>query len=222
MKIISIFFEMLFLFIKSLLNQPALLFLLILAISANKLYPKFRGFMGEFWVKTELRKLSKKEYIILNDIMLEDKFGTHQIDHVVMSKYGIFVIEMKNYYGTIVGDEYKSNWIQYLGKNKYYFKNPIHQNYGHLKALEGALGIANDFFIPIICFSNQAKLKVKTKSIVIQLDDLNNAIKAFHNIQFNYDINLFKEKLISLNITDKLKRKMHVKNIKEKIRKNNK
>ena len=40
--------------------------------------------------------------------MLEDENGTHQIDHIVISKYGIFVIEMKNYYGMIVGDDYKT------------------------------------------------------------------------------------------------------------------
>ena len=105
-------------------NNPKLLletFILItLCVLLKLYYPKFRGFMGEFWVKLELKKLSKKEYIVLNDIMLADENGTHQIDHLVISKYGIFVIEMKNYYGLITGDEYKDSWTQHLGKKKYF------------------------------------------------------------------------------------------------------
>ena len=71
--------------------------LLILGILIEIYYPKFRGFMGEFWLKLELKKLPKNKYKLLNNIMVEDEKGTHQIDHVVISKYGIFVIGMKNY-----------------------------------------------------------------------------------------------------------------------------
>ena len=99
------------------------LILLILGILIDIYYPKFRGFMGEFWLKLELKKLPKNKYKLLNDIMIEDEKGTHQIDHIVLSKYGIFVIEMKNYYGLIIGNQYKEKWYQYLGKNKYTFHN---------------------------------------------------------------------------------------------------
>ena len=71
--------------------------LIALCIILKIYYPKFRGFMGEFWVKLELRKLPKDKYVVLNDIMIKDEKGTHQIDHLVISKFGIFVIEMKNY-----------------------------------------------------------------------------------------------------------------------------
>ncbi len=77
--------------------------LVLLCILIKIYYPKFRGFMGEFWVRNELNKLPKSKYIILNDIMIQDDKGTHQIDHIVLSNYGIFVIEMKNYYGMIRG-----------------------------------------------------------------------------------------------------------------------
>lgn len=117
-------------------------------------YPKFRGFMGEFWVKLELKKLSNKNYVVLNDIMIKDEYGTHQIDHIVLSNHGIFVIEMKNYYGLITGREYDSKWCQHLGKTKHYFMNPIYQNYGHIKTLSKLLNIDERYFISIICFSN--------------------------------------------------------------------
>ena len=206
---------------KIFLSNPILIILLILYILLKIFYPKIRGYMGEFWVKLELNKLSKKEYIILNDIMLEDQNGTHQIDHIVISKYGIFVIETKNYYGMIVGDEYQVNWTQYLGKNKYSFKNPIHQNYGHIKVLQEILKLGNNVFIPIVCFSNQAKIKVKSKSIVIQLNHLIEIIKKFYKVELAIDIKLIANKIETLNIKDKEKRRKHINNIKEKLKEDN-
>ena len=80
--------------------------LIILCILLKIYYPKFRGFMGEFWVKLKLKKLPKNKYINLNNIMLQDNNGIHQIDHIVLSNHSIFVIETKNYYGLIKGKEF--------------------------------------------------------------------------------------------------------------------
>ena len=101
------------------------IFLLVLLFNLNFSYPLIRGKMGELWVRKALSKLPKKEYYILNDIMLEDKYGTHQIDHIVLSNKGIFVIETKNYYGLILGKKKEKKWCQFLGKHKSYFLNPF-------------------------------------------------------------------------------------------------
>ena len=158
-----------------------IIFVLILCALGSFFYKKFRGYMGEFWVKLELKKLPKSEYIILNNIVIKTKENTHQIDHIVLSKFGIFVIEMKNYYGLITGSEYSNNWIQYLGKNKYYFYNPIRQNYGHIKALEEVLGLDANIFISIICISNQARLSVQARNVV-NIDYLNDLIKEYKKV----------------------------------------
>ena len=134
------------------LKEPIFWIVIILGILSTIYYKKLRGFMGEFWVKSELNKLPKKDYLVLNDILIKSSKGTHQIDHIILSKFGIFVVEMKNYYGLITGDEYKDKWIQHLGKNKQYFNNPIHQNYGHIKALQELLNFDEEKFISIICF----------------------------------------------------------------------
>lgn len=74
--------------INTYLNNPRLLLstviIIVLSIISKKYYPKLRGFMGEYWVKIELSKLPKNEYIVLNDIMIKDEKGTHQIDHLVI------------------------------------------------------------------------------------------------------------------------------------------
>lgn len=188
---------------------------LIIIILGICFYNKFRGFMGEFWLKKELYKLPKKEYLILNDVMIKSNNKTYQIDHIVISKYGIFVIEMKNYYGRIYGNTYKKYWYQYVYNKKRSFYNPIYQNYGHVKALEDNLKLKEDIFIPIICFSNQAKINVTSKNIIINLDYINDVIKSYKKVILNDNINIIRDKIISINIKDKKIRKMHVKNIKK-------
>ncbi|WP_353885483.1 nuclease-related domain-containing protein [uncultured Treponema sp.] len=46
-----------------------------------------------------LSKLPYIQYRIINDVLLKTCRGITQIDHVVLSEYGIFVIETKNYSG---------------------------------------------------------------------------------------------------------------------------
>ena len=195
--------------------------MLIIYILLRIFYSKFRGSMGEYWVKKELEQFPKEEYIVFNDIMIEDDKGSHQIDHIVVSKFGIFVIEMKNYYGMILGDNYKDKWIQYLGKNKYYFKNPIHQNYGHISALKDLLNLEESVFISIVCFSNDAKLKIKGQNHVVRLNSLLSLIKSFDIILLNFDIAQISDVITKNNIIDKEKRKNHVKQIRNKIKDDN-
>ena len=197
------------------------LVLAIMAILMKIFYPKWRGLMGEFWVKKELKKLPKDKYRVLNDIMINSNGMTHQIDHLIISEFGIFVIEMKNFYGYIWGNAYTEQWIQQLGKNgkyKYHFKNPIHQNYGHVKALEELLNLDNKYFIPIVCFSNQVRLSKDIKDDVVQLDYLVSAIKIYKDsIIEKQSLDNIYNKILEFNITDKSERKKHVKNIKTKI-----
>jgi len=207
------------------IKYPIFLVLIIIIWSLYFLlkinYACFRGKMGEFWIKEELKKLPEDRYRIMNDIMIQDN-NTHQIDHIIFSNYGIFVIETKNYYGLIIGDYYKENWCKYTNKNKYYFKNPIYQNYGHIKALSKLLQIDESYFISVVCFSNQVKLKIKNKNnkdIVTQLDLLNNEIQKFQNITNLFNINHMVNIINNANITDKKIRKQHVNDIRNKIKK---
>lgn len=194
----------------------------ILAFLVHSFYPQLRGLMGEFWVKQELKKLPKDEYKILNNIMIKRNNMTYQIDHLVISHYGIFVIEMKNYYGLVTGSDNDRKWVQHLGKKKAYFKNPIHQNYGHVKALKELLNIDNKAFIPILCFSNQVTLKIETNNDVVLLDYLVPNIKSHQNVVIKGDLNIIKQRIYQINITSIIERKKHIKNIKNKIKANNK
>ena len=139
--------------------------------------PNIKGKMGEFNVSVVLATLPKDEYQVINDIIIPSKYGTTQIDHVVVSVYGIFVIETKNYKGLIYGGEDAETWTKNMWGNKYSLRNPLKQNYGHVKSLQAILNIPKEMFIPIVVFSNRAKLRVQTQETVINLWRLRSEIK---------------------------------------------
>lgn len=188
---------------------PISLIFLILCILSTLFYNRIIGSIGEYYVKKELKKLPK-QYLILNDILIQNNNTTHQIDHIVISAYGIFVIETKQYNGYIVGSEYDKKWKQ---NNKYYINNPIHQNYGHVKALENVLHLDITKFIPIICIPSTAKLRIKSNSYVLRLYELNKTIQSYKDIVLDNYNEIYKI-LSNLNIIDKEKRINHIKYIK--------
>lgn len=100
-----------------------------------------------------LKKLDRSCYKILNNVMLPSKGATDntEIDHVIVSNFGIFCIETKTRKGLIVGSANEIYWRQYLGFQYWKFKNPIHQNYGHRKAIENLL-ISNGIRAHIVPF----------------------------------------------------------------------
>lgn len=193
--------------------RPQVLIMIILCILMDVYYKKFIGMAGEFWVKRELKKLSD-EYLVINDIMIKTKDGsTHQIDHVVISKYGIFVIETKQYNGYIKGNDYDKRWLIKNGKKKIYVNNPLHQNYGHVKSLEEILNLPEEKFISLVCIPSRATLSVKSNNVT-RIYDLLDKITSYKEDIIENPNELY-EIINNLNITDKAERKVHVKNARE-------
>lgn len=56
-----------------------------------------KGKVGEKVVAGKLDHLPKDQYRVLNNVTIPTPKGSSQIDHLVVSIYGIFVIETKNY-----------------------------------------------------------------------------------------------------------------------------
>ena len=73
---------------------------------------KFKGWLGEKITGTiNWALLNGKIYRQLNDVTLGLQDGTTtQIDHLVISVYGVFVIETKNMSGWIYGDSKDAKW----------------------------------------------------------------------------------------------------------------
>lgn len=191
--------------------------LIILTFVYSLFKPKIKGIMGEKTVATLLLMLNSDKYKTINDVIIEDSERTSQIDHVVVSNYGVFVIETKNYRGWIYGDEYSKYWTQIIYKRKEKLYNPIRQNYGHIQALKHHLSDYEDIlYIPIIVFSTKASLRVTVSIDVIYTVNLLNTIKKYKEEVITDEVKeKIYSKIINLNINDKEIRKEHISSIKK-------
>lgn len=172
---------------------------------------KVQGWFGEKTVSAILSALPK-EYKPVNDVMLRQNNGkTTQVDHIVVSPYGIFVIETKNYKGYITGSEYGERWTK---NKKYSFQNPIRQNYGHIKALSELLSLPEDMFISVIVFSIEADVKVKTEKHLIYTVHLRKTIRSYQQRKLNdAQVDTFVQIIHDANVDSQEVRKEHVQNI---------
>lgn len=131
--------------------------------------PATIGKLGERVIAKRLRAgLPKDEYLILSDIYLpiEDN-ATTQIDHVVVSRYGIFVVESKNYSGWIFGDKDSPKWTQTMFRKKSTFQNPIRQNYRHICAIAENLGIPKMYLKSVVVFTGDCEFKTEMPECVV-------------------------------------------------------
>ena len=85
--------------------------------------------------------------------------GTTQIDHIIVSQYGIFVIEAKFMDGWIFGSQHKKEWTQCFPRKKFKFQNPLRQNYRHTKALSEFLKLDHGNFHSIVMFWGDSTFK---------------------------------------------------------------
>ncbi len=188
-----------------------LIFFIALSITFRVFQPKIKGYLGEKSVAVVLSFLPSDEYKIINDILIKSNDRTIQIDHLVISIYGIFVIETKNYKGWITGSDNSEYWTKNMFGNKYKFYNPIKQNKAHISALSRKLGLSVNKFIPIIVFSNKADLRINTAYNVIYATQLNRLIKEYTDIKFpESDVSKLYEKISLHNIVSPTTKRQHI------------
>ena len=128
--------------------------------------------------------LDKKEYRLLKDVTLPTKDGSTQIDHIIVSRYGIFVIETKNMKGWIFGSKHQKRWVQSIYGKKHSFQNPLHQNYKHTKTLQELLNLDNDKVFSIVVFVGESTFKTDMPDNVVRPRSLIKFIKAHNSIIF--------------------------------------
>jgi restriction system protein len=162
------------------------------------LVSSFKGWVGEKQgtVAAKMR-LDSQIYRSINNVTIPTANGTTQIDLVIVSKYGIFVVETKNIKGWIYGEEKQAQWTQVLYGKKYRFQNPLFQNYRHTKALAEFLGIEHFKIHSVVMFWSECEFKtllppnvldrgysahIKTKTDVLfrdeEVDQIYEAIKS--------------------------------------------
>ena len=115
-------------------------------------------------------KLVAPDYHLLNHVTLRLKDGTTQIDHVLVSRFGIFIIETKNYKGWIFAGPSDRYWTQVLYGTKFRFQNPIRQNHRHVRAIQELLDfLPADVVRPVVVFTGDAEFKTNIPDGVFTL-----------------------------------------------------
>jgi hypothetical protein len=192
-----------------------------------------KGELGEFKIDLQLEQLPK-EFKSLSDILIRTNHRLTQIDHVVISTVGLFVIETKNYQGEISGKKREKTWKAYSKGRRYPIHNPFFQNYGHIKGLETLLNKYTKLkFYSIISFTkrcvglrvdDELKTGELDQMVVmdIRLSDLilrkyrkvlaANAIKQLNNEEIEEIYQIIK----NANITDPAIREEHIQEVKKK------
>ena len=192
--------------------------------------PKYKGKEGENRVHNILMQLPD-DYVILDDVVLQTNRGTTQIDHIVVSKYGVFAIETKNYRGEIYGDDKRKEWTQmiitdvtyakkwwktytYVTKNHFY--NPVKQSLAHSIAIRSLLSEWSALkVVPVVVFTGTAVLKdVSSQYHVVYDFNLLETILSFRTIYLSdNDVHRVVDILLHKNIREFVDDWSHVNNI---------
>ncbi len=145
--------------------------------------------------KNQMRNLG---YRVLSDLILPVEGGTTQIDHLVLSRFGIFVIETKNMSGWIFGCAGQQKWTQVQkGGKRRRFQNPLRQNYAHIKAVQEVLEVDLQVLHNFVVFVGSAEPKTEMpENVAWGLRELGKLIAVRKQVVFSdRQLNAFVKKL---------------------------
>ncbi|WP_018137580.1 MULTISPECIES: nuclease-related domain-containing protein [unclassified Thioalkalivibrio] len=161
---------------------------MLAALVAVARFPKVKGWLGELWVRLILAVgLDGKSGRVVHDVMLQTADGTTQIDHVLVSRFGVFVIETKNMRGWIFGSERQAQWTQKIYRRSLRFQNPLRQNYRHERAVAEALGVDPEQIHSVVVFVGGSTFKTRMPDNVVHGLGLVSYIRSFRDEVWSED-----------------------------------
>lgn len=129
--------------------------------------------------------LDRKTYRQLHDVALETKDGLVRIDHVIVSRFGVFVIEALDMRGEILGRTFDPEWTQTVGGERITFQNPLRPNYNRKLALDALLRVGEHKIFSVIAFTGGSKFQVEMPDNVTQDKDFVKYIKSKDTVLIN-------------------------------------
>jgi DNA-binding FrmR family transcriptional regulator len=132
-----------------------------------------KGSSGEYRVALVLGRLNRQYYRVFNNVLIRNNLTgtTSQIDHIIVSVFGVYVIETKNYEGLILGSAFDHSWLQITDASETEMYNPLRQNYGHIKALKSLLWDGVEV-TSIVCFLDGVEVRVDSTTQIIKESNL--------------------------------------------------
>lgn len=169
-----------------------------------------QGTSGERYIAKLLQELPEG-YKCLHDLLLKYEGYTVQIDHAVISVYGVFVIETKNFRGHIYGSSEKKRWEQINKGKKRCFYSPTIQNNRHRFVISRICKLPIEKVIPITVFVGKCELHLEDVGRTILSKDLLPYIYGItKKILSQSDVDKIYNRLESKNITSESVRRHHV------------
>ncbi|WP_148863925.1 nuclease-related domain-containing protein [Marinobacter fonticola] len=131
--------------------------------------PKFKGWFSKAAFKLSKRLLNKKTYRLIRNVTLPTgDGGTAQIDHIIVSPYGVFVVDTRDMKGEIYGSAEQPDWLQRTGRYVNRFENPLLQNRRHVKTLQGLLGLSEGQVHSLVVFLGEGRFRSEMPGNVVR------------------------------------------------------
>ncbi len=171
-----------------------------------------RGVAGEAAVANVLRRLFAE---VANDLILPDgRGGLTQVDHLVLTRAGLLVIETKNYRGVILGGAYERTWTQVVGPQRNQFQNPLRQNHAHVEAVKSlAPGVP---VLGRVVFLDGARFPKGVPDGVVMLEQLYQNLAGLPGAGIPPPTVLGWERVLRFALTGAAARRAHLEGLKER------
>ena len=181
------------------------------------------GESGERRVSAYLEDLPCEDYRVYNDLLIRDGNYTTQVDHIIISRYGVFVLETKNVHGKVYGSGNAEFWKQYLPDAGYrrhgytqehQLRNPIWQNEGHIKSLRRLVFGKDVPLYGIVVFPYETDVFVNAEQPVLKMWDVVPYIKRYRDeVLSTEQMGYYRRRLLEVISTSEADRVSHLENV---------
>lgn len=143
-------------------------------------FPPFQNSSEQLIARVLTKNCPAPDFHLMNHVTLRMEDGTTQVDHILLSRFGIFVIETKDYGGWIFANASDKTWTNVRFRQRYTFQNPIHQNFRHVLAVQNLLEfIPKETIRSVVVFCGSAEFKTDIPNGVVRVDDLLDYLRQF-------------------------------------------
>lgn len=146
---------------------------------------------AERYVALQLEQcFSAREYGIFHNVLIpySDRIATSQIDHLIVSVYGIFCIETKRHRGWIAAYKAQKLFKQILSRSFIIRPNPVYQNQRHVRSLQELLG--KNIKVPIVnivVFPYANRFTIEGYENVGSVSDMHEVIRRTRKKVYRYE-----------------------------------
>lgn len=168
--------------------------ILIFALVCLALAIKLGGIAAcqQWWATLRIRRLLQLElprshYTIMQNVWLTGHKELLNIDYLVVSVYGIFVIKQVSGSGLISGKPGDARWLRSTGRKQHYFPNPLFECLGEVKALRSLLGVDASLLNFMLVFAGNVKFNTPMPVNVTRLDGLPLFIEGRDKLLIDFD-----------------------------------